>query len=68
MADNDLLTVKDVAGMWRVNERTVRRWAEWGWLKCYRVGNGTVRFRRSEVLGLYDRESMATPRARPEHY
>src|SRR5262245_18322264 len=44
------LTVRDVAGLLEVSEKTVYRWIEDGKLPGYRIG-GQYRFNRAELLG-----------------
>lgn len=53
MADRDareeLLTPSEVASLFRVNPKTVTRWARAGKLTAIRTLGGHRRFRRSEV-------------------
>ena len=45
-----LLTIADVARLLHVHPNSVRRWADRGLLRCYRVGiRGDRRFRANEV-------------------
>lgn len=45
-----LLTIADVAQLLHVHPNSVRRWADRGLLRCYRVGiRGDRRFRANEV-------------------
>lgn len=46
---NDLLTVAEVAGLFRVSPKTVTRWAQAGKLRAVRTLGGHRRFHRSEV-------------------
>lgn len=49
-----MLTTGEVARLFAVHESTVRRWAELGTLKGYRVGpRSDWRFRREDVAVLY---------------
>ena len=51
----ELLTVAEVAAWLKVHPNTVRRWAQRGFLKAYRIGpRGDRRFDRTEVEGLLD--------------
>ncbi|HEX2704280.1 MAG TPA: BldC family transcriptional regulator [Candidatus Lustribacter sp.] len=54
--DSDrLLTPAEVAGMFRVDPKTVTRWAKAGKLGAIRTLGGHRRYRESEVLGLLDK-------------
>lgn len=46
---SDLLTPAEVADIFRVNSKTVSRWAQSGKLSVVRTLGGHRRFRRSEV-------------------
>jgi excisionase family DNA binding protein len=46
MADDDLLTVADVAAQFRVTAQTVRSWIDSGKLRAARVGKSYVILRR----------------------
>ena len=46
---NDLLTPSEVAERFRVNPKTVTRWAKAGKITAVRTLGGHRRFRRSEV-------------------
>ena len=46
---NDLLTPAEVANLFRVNRKTVTRWAQAGKISVVRTLGGHRRFRRSEV-------------------
>ncbi len=53
LEDGDrLLTSGEVAAMFRVNPRTVSRWADLGRLTVVLTPGGHRRFRESEVLAL----------------
>lgn len=43
------LSVKDVAGLLKVSEKTIYRWIKQETIPCYRV-NEQFRFNRSELL------------------
>jgi len=49
MAENELLTPAEVAVMFRVNPKTVTRWARSGKITAIRTLGGHRRFRASEV-------------------
>ena len=49
MAENELLTPAEVAAMFRVNPKTVTRWARAGQLSVVRTLGGHRRFRASEI-------------------
>jgi excisionase family DNA binding protein len=49
MADNELLTPAEVAAMFRVNPKTVTRWARAGKISAVRTLGGHRRFRASEI-------------------
>ncbi len=50
-----LLTPSEVARIFRVDPKTVSRWARAGRISEVRTLGGHRRFRRSEVIALYDR-------------
>lgn len=50
--DDRLLTPAEVAAMFRVDQRTVGRWADRGWITRIRVGNSHPRYRESEIRAL----------------
>lgn len=50
----DLLTIKEVASIMRVDPRTVFRWMDRGRLKGVRVGGG-IRVRRQELVRAIER-------------
>jgi len=54
MADNELLTPSEVAEMFRVNPKTVTRWARAGRISAVRTLGGHRRFRAAEIRGLLD--------------
>jgi len=49
MAENELLTPSEVAIMFRVNPKTVTRWARAGKISAVRTLGGHRRFRASEI-------------------
>ena len=54
MADNKLLTPGEVAVMFRVNPKTVTRWARSGKISAVRTLGGHRRFRASEIRRLVE--------------
>ena len=54
MAENELLTPGEVADMFRVNPKTVTRWARAGKISAVRTLGGHRRFRASEIQHLLD--------------
>ena len=54
MTDNELLTPSEVAEMFRVNPKTVTRWARAGRISAVRTLGGHRRFRASEIRQLLD--------------
>lgn len=60
LLDNDrLLTPGEVAKLFRVDPKTVTRWAVAGRLSSFRTPGGHRRFRVSEVKRLLDTELVA---------
>jgi len=49
MAENELLTPSEVAEMFRVNPKTVTRWARAGQISAVRTLGGHRRFRTPEI-------------------
>jgi excisionase family DNA binding protein len=49
MTENDLLTPSEVADMFRVNPKTVTRWARAGKISTVRTLGGHRRFHASEI-------------------
>jgi excisionase family DNA binding protein len=49
MADNELLTPSEVAVIFRVNPKTVTRWARAGKISAVRTLGGHRRFRASDI-------------------
>ncbi|MBP5359508.1 MAG: helix-turn-helix domain-containing protein [Treponema sp.] len=50
---NIILTVKDVAELFKVEEQTVYHWASNGTLPSFKIGK-VIRFRRDEIFGMLD--------------
>ena len=49
-ANNQLLTVREIADQFKIAVRTVYRWVELGRLpKPIRIGTRTIRWRKSEI-------------------
>ncbi len=53
----ELLTPAEVAAMFRVNPKTVTRWARAGKISAIRTLGGHRRFRASEIRGLLVQET-----------
>jgi excisionase family DNA binding protein len=53
---DELLTPSEVAAMFRVNPKTVTRWARSGKISAIRTLGGHRRFRASEIKKLLDQE------------
>lgn len=52
-----LMTTKDVAKFLKVTETTMRRWANSGELKCYRIGRRRERrFDKKDILNYINRK------------
>jgi excisionase family DNA binding protein len=56
----ELLTPSEVAAMFRVNPKTVTRWARSGKISAIRTLGGHRRFRASEVRRLLDQSESPT--------
>jgi excisionase family DNA binding protein len=54
MAENELLTPAEVAVMFRVNPKTVTRWARAGKISAVRTLGGHRRFRAAEIRRLFE--------------
>ncbi len=59
MTDNELLTPSEVAEMFRVNPKTVTRWAREGRITAVRTLGGHRRFRAAEIRQLLDTVAAA---------
>lgn len=46
---DEMLTPREVAAMFRVDPRTVTRWAKTGKLRAYRTPGGHARFSRADA-------------------
>lgn len=47
--DDELMTTREVAQLFRVDPKTVTRWAATGKLKCLKTLGGHRRFRREDI-------------------
>ena len=56
-----LLTPHQVAQMFRVDPKTVARWASNGWIGSIRTPGGHRRFRETEVRALLAERAMPAP-------
>jgi excisionase family DNA binding protein len=65
MADDDLLTVADVAAQFRVTAQTVRSWIDSGKLRAARVGKSYVILRR-DVQAMLEQAASERRSSRPE--
>lgn len=63
---DELLTPSEVASLFRVDPKTVTRWAKAGKLTSIRTLGGHRRYRASEVYALLDRTPGMRPEGRPE--
>lgn len=63
---DELLTPSEVAALFRVDPKTVTRWAKAGKLTSIRTLGGHRRYRASEVYSLLDRTPGTRPESRPE--
>lgn len=60
--EHDLLTPHEVSVLFRVNAKTVTRWAKQGRISAVRTLGGHRRFRRDEIVRLLERnEEVSTP-------
>jgi excisionase family DNA binding protein len=50
--DERLLTPAEVAALFRVDPKTISRWALQGWLESIKTPGGHRRFRESVILAL----------------
>ena len=63
--DDTLLTPSEVAAMFRVNHKTVTRWAASGRITSIRTPGGHRRFRESEVRALLRGENETSAEGHP---
>jgi excisionase family DNA binding protein len=56
-----LLTPHQVAALFRVDPKTVTRWASNGWIGSIRTTGGHRRFRETEVLALLAERAVPAP-------
>ncbi len=63
---DELLTPSEVAALFRVDPKTVTRWAKAGKLTSIRTLGGHRRYRAGEVYTLLDRTSAVRTDTRPE--
>ncbi len=63
---DELLTPSEVAALFRVDPKTVTRWAKAGKLTSIRTLGGHRRYRAGEVYSLLDRTPGVQPDPRPE--
>ena len=61
MTENELLTPGEVAELFRVNPKTVTRWARSGKISAVRTLGGHRRFRASEVREFLEQVGDLTP-------
>jgi excisionase family DNA binding protein len=61
MAEHELLTPGEVAVMFRVNPKTVTRWARAGRISAIRTMGGHRRFRASEIQRFIDNDVPERP-------
>lgn len=50
---NDLMLPSEVAELFRVNPKTVSRWARQGKVNCIRTFGGHRRYRRDEIMAIF---------------
>jgi len=62
MADEKLLTVREVAGVLNISEREVMNLAETGVIPAYKVGGVYLRFKKDQVLDYHKRKLSPAPR------
>ena len=62
MADEKLLTVREVAGVLNISEREVMNLAETGVIPAYKVGGVYLRFKKDQVLDYHKRKLSPTPK------
>ena len=62
MADEKLLTVREVAVTLGISEREVMNLAETGAIPAYKVGGVYLRFKKEQVLDYYKAKQLPTPK------
>ena len=62
----DLMTPAEVAALFRVDPKTVTRWADAGKVTAVRTLGGHRRYRRDEVQNLLDGSSISLGETVPE--
>ena len=62
-ANESLMTPSEVARLFRVDAKTVSRWAQEGRLPCIRTLGGHRRYPRDEVMRLLDSRAQSAPLA-----
>jgi len=65
MADEKLLTVREVSLLLNISEREVMNLAESGAIPAYKVGGVYLRFKREQVLGYQKSSRPFSPKAEP---
>ena len=69
MADPErLLTSSEVAMVFRVDAKTVGRWATNGWLRFLSTPGGHRRFRESDVAALLESSTHSADGAHPDFH
>lgn len=53
----ELLTPAECAALWKVDPKTITRWAKKGWLTSTRTLGGHRRYKKSEVMALLNNPS-----------
>ena len=62
MADEKLLTVREVAVALNISEREVMNLAETGAIPAYKVGGVYLRFKKEQVLDYHKAKLLPTPK------
>lgn len=58
--DDEILTPKDVADLFKVTPKTVKRWATAGMLPSFKTAGGHARFKRADVDELIKKSGTPT--------
>lgn len=58
----EILTPGEVAAMFRIDPKTVSRWAKKGWLPAFRTLGGDLRFYADDVAALMAGDGEGLPR------